>query len=290
MELFLQQFANGVALGSTYAMFGMGFGLVFATMNLLNIAHGSYATWGAVLALYALETLKLPFPVAIAFGFLVTGVLGIVVDQIAFEPLRRRGGGLLGPIITSIGANIILMNAAQVATEARIRTFPTDAVPSGLLRAGELVLPIPQAINIAACFVILLFLHWLLQYTRIGAATRAVGWNAVAASLSGINSRLIIIGTAFMASAVAGLAGMLSAAATSNVSFTLGEHMFLKGFAAVVIGGYGDVRGAALGGIFIGLAEVLGAQYVSNNFRDAITFGLLVIFLLARPRGFFGKA
>lgn len=290
MDLFIQQFVNGVALGSTYAMFAMGFGLVFATMNILNIAHGSYATWGAVIALYALEALHLPFPAALAVGFLAAGVLGVIVDQIAFEPLRRRGGGTLGPIITSIGANIVLMNAAQVATEARIRTFPTDSVPTGLLRAGEIVLPYAQAINIVACVLVLIVLHWLLQYTRAGAATRAVGWNPLAASLSGINSRVIIIGTAFMASAVAGLAGMLSAAATSNVSFTLGEHMLLKGFAAVVVGGFGDVRGAALGGILIGLAEVLGAQYVSNNFRDAITFGLLVIFLLARPRGFFGKA
>lgn len=290
MTLLIEQIVNGLAVGATYGIFAMGFGLVFATMNILNLAHGTFATWGAIIALAAATALGLPFMVAVVLGLAGAGVIGVLVDQLGFEPLRRRGGGTLGPIITSIGFWIILGELALVVTSATFHTFPPNGVPTELIHMGELsILPI-QLINIAIAIVLGSILYQFVQRSRAGAAMRAVGWSERAASLSGINPRWVIIGTSFLAAAIAGLAGVLSGLATNNVSFTLGEGLMLKGFAAVIVGGYGDVRGAVIGGFLIGLSEVLGAQYISTTFRDAISFGLLIAFLLLRPRGIFGAA
>ncbi|HEY8543445.1 MAG TPA: branched-chain amino acid ABC transporter permease [Acidimicrobiales bacterium] len=288
MDLFLQQLANGVALGAVYAMFAIGFGLVFATMGILNVSHGTYATWGAIAALALLER-DVPFVGALVGGVLAAGAIGVVVDRLAFEPLRRRGVGMLGSIITSIGAWIILGDLAQEATDAQARSFPSGSFPSGFVEVGGVRLGYPQLLNILVAAALVVGMHLVLTRTRLGGAIRAVGYDAAAASLSGVNPRLIIALTALLAGGVAGLAGVLSALSTNNVSFTMGEGLLLKGFAAVVVGGFGDVRGAALGGLIIGVSEVLGAQYISNDFRDAITFGLLVLFLVAMPRGIIGE-
>jgi branched-chain amino acid transport system permease protein len=289
VTLLLQQIINGLAIGSTYAMFAMGFGLVFATMGILNVAHGTYATWGAIVALFAFTTLSLPMLAAILVGVAGAGFLGIAVDQIGFEPLRRRGGGLLGPIITSIGFWIILGQLAIIATDARIKTFPRDALPRGFIRSMGLVIPYHQIITFVAAVLMLLLAYLFVNRTRAGAEMRAVGWNPDSSALSGVNPRRVVIMTSFVAAGMAAIAGILSSISTNNVSFTLGEGLLLKGFAAVIVGGFGDLRGAYIGGIIIGLAEVLGAQYISNSFRDFITFGLLILILVVRPQGLLGN-
>lgn len=289
MTLFLQQTINGLAIGSTYAIFAMGFGLVFATMNILNVAHGTYATWGAIVGLWAFESLGLPFIPALVVGALGAGALGVVVDQLGFEPLRRRGAGLLGPIITSIGFWIILGQLAQIVTDSRVQSFPRDVLPRGFVTTAGLIIPYKQIITIVAAIVILIGLYLFVERTRAGAQMRAVGSDPESAALSGVNSRWVVVQTAFLAAGTASIAGILNAISTNNVSFTLGEGLLLKGFAAVIVGGFGDLRGAALGGYLIGLSEVLGAQYVSTAFRDFITFGLLVLILVVRPQGLLGN-
>lgn len=289
MTLFLQQFINGMALGSSYAMFAMGFGLVFATMGILNVAHGAYATWGAIIALFAFTSLTLPMPAAIAVGIVGAGLIGVAVDQIGFEPLRRRGGGLLGPIITSIGFWIILGQLALIATDARIKTFPRSALPRGFVETGGLVIPYHQIITILSSVVLLIGMYMFVNRTKAGAEMRAVGWDPDSSALSGVNPRRVVIVTSFLAASMAAVAGILSSISTNNVSFTLGEGLLLKGFAAVIVGGFGDLRGAYLGGLIIGLSEVLGAQYISNSFRDFFTFGLLILILVVRPQGLLGN-
>jgi branched-chain amino acid transport system permease protein len=289
VTLLLQQIINGLAVGSTYAMFAMGFGLVFATMGILNVAHGTYATWGAIIALFAFTNLSLPMLAAILVGVAGAGFIGIAVDQIGFEPLRRRGGGLLGPIITSIGFWIILGQLAIIATDARIKTFPRDALPRGFVRSFGLVIPYHQIITFGAAVLMLVLAYLFVNRTRAGAEMRAVGWNPDSSALSGVNPRRVVIMTSFLAAGMAAIAGILSSISTNNVSFTLGEGLLLKGFAAVIVGGFGDLRGAYIGGIIIGLAEVLGAQYISNSFRDFITFGLLILILVVRPQGLLGN-
>ncbi len=290
MQLFFEQLVNGWALGSLYALFGIGFGLVFSTLGILNAAHGTYASWAAILGYFAVERFGLPFPVAMLCGVMGGGLLSIIVDQIAFQPLRAMKAGLLGTLITSIAFWIILDSLAGFATSQQSLAFPAASFPSGMIDFRLIRIPTMQLIVIAALIISTSGLHLLITRTRIGAAMRAVGWNEVAAALGGVNSRMIVLLTAFLAGATSGLAGVLAGISTSNVSFTLGEGLMLKGFAAVVVGGYDDVRGTAIAGVLLGIFEVFIAQYISTSFRDGFTYILLLLFLVMRPKGLFGSA
>lgn len=289
MDLFLQQLLNGLAVGSTYSLFAIGFSLVFASMGILNLAHGTFATWGAIVALLTITTLDLPFWLALVVGIVAAGLIGVIVDQLGFQPLRGRGSGSLGLIITSIGFWIILLELALVVNGPNALRFPDSELKSARFTLGPLSVSGPQALSIIALVVVGLLVWLFMTRTRFGSAIRAVGYDRTASMLGGLEPRKVIIFTAFLAAAIAGLAGILSGFATNNVSPSLGEGMLLKGFAAVVVGGFGDIRGAIVGGLLIGVFEVLGAEYISSGLRDAITFGLLFLFLIVRPSGIFGE-
>jgi branched-chain amino acid transport system permease protein len=290
MQLLTEQLINGAALGSLYALFAVGFGLVFATLGILNAAHGTYASWAAIAALFVAERLGLPFPLVLLTGVIAGGVLALLVDQIGFQPLRSRGGGMLGALITSIAFWIILDSLAGLATGQQSLSFPPGSYPAKMFHLGAIPLPSMQLVTIAAMLVVTIGIHLLMRHSRFGAAMRAVGWNGTAAALGGVNPRMVIVATAFLAGATSGLAGVLAGISTQNVSFSLGQGLMLKGFAAVVVGGYDDVRGAAVAGVALGVLEVLSAQYISTSLRDGITYALLLGFLLLRPRGLFGHA
>jgi branched-chain amino acid transport system permease protein len=290
VNLFIEQFINGCALGSLYALFGLGFGLVFATLGILNAAHGCYASWAAIAAYYVVEWFQLPFVAAVAVGIGMGGLLALLVDRIAFQPLRDRGHEMLGALITSIAFWIILDNLAGLATGQQSLTFPRGTYPNHLFRLGEIPIPAMQLITIGSMIVVTVGLHLLIARSRFGSAMRAVGWNPNAAALSGVDPRRTMVVIAFLAGAASGFAGVLGGIMTANVSYSLGESLMLKGFAAVVVGGYNDVRGTALAGIALGVLEVMTAQYLSSGLRDGITYALLLGFLLLRPRGLFGSA
>jgi branched-chain amino acid transport system permease protein len=290
MQLFVEQLINGAALGSLYALFAVGFGLVFATLGILNAAHGTYATWAAIGALFVTEHLGLPFPLVLLSGVLAGGVLALIVDQIGFQPLRSRGGGMLGALITSIAFWIILDSLAGLATGQQSLSFPPGSYPAKMLYLGSIPLPSMQLITVGLMLAVTIGIHLLMRHSRFGSAMRAVGWNGEAAALGGVNPRVVIVATAFLAGATSGLAGVLAGISTQNVSFSLGQGLMLKGFAAVVVGGYDDVRGAAVAGVALGVLEVMSAQYLSTSLRDGITYALLLGFLLLRPRGLFGQA
>ena len=287
MELFIQQAVNGLALGSTYAIFGIGFGLVFSTMGILNVAHGTFATWGAIVSLWFVTHWDIPFYLALLIGFLAGGIIGVIVDQLAFQPLRAKSRDLIPALITSIGALTILGSLARIATDAKTSRYPPGSYSDHLFHVGGIVIPWIQAVAIILLIVVVVVLDRIMRRTRLGKAMRAVGHDVNAAAISGVNPRNVVIATAFIAGAVAGLAGVLAGASTNNISFLLGEALLLKGFAAVVVGGFGDIRGTAIGGLLIGVCEVLAAQYIGGSWRDAITFGLLLIFLMYRPYGLF---
>lgn len=290
MQLFFEQLINGCALGSLYALFGLGFGLVFATLGILNAAHGCYASWAAIAALWAVERWQLPFVPALVLGIAAGAALALLVDRVAFEPLRRRGNDMLGALITSIAFWIILDNLAGEATGQQSLSFPRGSYPGTLYRLGEVPLPAMQIITIVSMVAVAAGLHWLVKHTRFGSAMRAVGWNPTAAALGGVDPRRTMVVTALLAGATSGFAGVLGGITTQNVSYTLGEGLMLKGFAAVVVGGYSDIRGTAIAGVLLGVLEVMTAQYLSSGLRDAITYALLLGFLLLRPRGLFGAA
>ncbi|WP_214106061.1 branched-chain amino acid ABC transporter permease [Acrocarpospora catenulata] len=289
MTLVIQQLVNGLALGAVYALFGVGFALILTKMGILNVAHGTFATWGALVAYFAVADVGLPFPLALVVGVVAAGVIGVLTDLVAFEPLRRRNAGLFAPIIASIGMWILLLTVAQAVFGATATSFPDHAVPSGPIKFAGLVILPAQLLNIAAALLVAFGLHLALTRTRFGAAVRAISADPRSATIVGVNAARTLRLVAFTAAAIAGLAGVLAGLSSNNVSFDLGEALLLKGFAAVVVGGYGDIRGAALAGFMIGILEVVSAQYISSGFRDAITFGVLLVILVLRPQGMFGE-
>ncbi|CAN5206522.1 branched-chain amino acid ABC transporter permease [soil metagenome] len=290
MDLFLQQAVNGLVVGSGYAIFAVGFGLLFTTLGVLNIAHGMYAAIGALGAWWVMSATGLPFWAALAGGVVVGGLLGVVIDRLAFEPLRRRRAGTLGTLITSIGAWMALGSIAENIAGFQVQRFPSEAVPTTFFDIGPIQISGLQIVQIAAALIVGFGMHVYLRRTKSGLAIRAVGFDQIAAALGGVNPRRVIVVVAVISAAVAALAGILIGANTSNVSRALGDGLLFKGFAAVVIGGMGDLRGAMVAGLAIGVGEVMVSQYISTDFRDAITFGLLLLLLVLRPQGIFAEA
>ncbi|MGI5241978.1 branched-chain amino acid ABC transporter permease [Dactylosporangium sp. CA-139066] len=289
MQLLAQQLVNGIALGSVYALFAIGFSLILARMGILNVAHGTFATWGALSSYWLVAEQNVNFWVAAVVGILFAGVLGVLADTLAFAPLRTRNAGMFGPIIASIGIWIVLLTVAEGFAGPTTKAYPAHAVPATPIHvAGLIVLP-AHLLSIAALAITVTVVHLLLNRSRFGAAVRAVSVDARSATIVGVNARRTLVAVAFMAAAIAGLAGVLAALSDNNVSYGVGEALLLKGFAAVVVGGYGDIRGAAAVGVAIGVLEVLSSQYISSGFRDAITFGVLLLVLVVRPQGIFGE-
>jgi len=289
MELLLQQLINGLSLGSLYAIFAIGFGLIFANMGILNVAQGSVATWGMIPAYLLTLSAHVPFWLALIAGILGAGVIGLLAEWLAFKPLRDRNAGMLGSIIVAVGIWIILLNLAQVVIGPNPTAMPEGTFPSIPIDVLGYQIPPIFLVNWAALVIVAVGLSLFLSRTRFGAAVRAVGFKADAVSIVGVDTRIVFSVVAFLSAAIAGLSGVLSSVATNNVSSTAGEGLMLKGFAAVIIGGFGNIRGAVIAGLGIGVVEALTTQYLSSTYRDAITFGLLLLFLLVRPQGIFGE-
>lgn len=287
MQLLIQQLMNGIALGSIYAIFAVGFSLILARMGILNVAHGTFATWGALSSYWLVAEVGVNFWVALLIGVLFAGLLGVASDVLAFEPLRKRKAGTFAPIIASIGIWIVLLAVAEAFAGPSATSYPAGSVATEAFRIGGFVILPAQLYSVIALIIVVTGVHLLLARTRFGAAVRAVSSDTRSATIVGVNARSTLIVVAFLAGAIAGLAGVLAALADNNVSFNLGEALLLKGFAAVVVGGWGDIRGAAIAGLAIGVLEVMSAQYISSGFRDAITFGVLLLVLVAWPRGIF---
>jgi branched-chain amino acid transport system permease protein len=288
VSLFIQQVLNGLAVGSAYGMFAMSFGLIFATMGILNVAHGTIATFGAISALFVVQNWGFSFVPALVVAVIVSATIGIITDRLAFQPLRAKANSL-GYLITSIGVWIVLLSLGETALDHQIKTFPPDLLSAPRLVTQSVYLAPGQIWLMILGPASLLGLYLILSKTSIGIRIRAVGYSEVWSRISGVSSTVVILSTVAISAGLAGLVGYLSSIAFDNVSTSLGEGLLLKGFAAVVVGGFGDVRGAFAGGIIIGVTEVLGAQYISGDFRDVITFGLLILFLIFRPEGIFGE-
>jgi branched-chain amino acid transport system permease protein len=287
--LFVEQIINGICVGSVYALFAVGFGIVFSTMQILNLAQGVYATYGAMITYFALTKVNLPFWLACVVGVLASSLVALFVDQLAFEPLRRRGVQLLGAVIASIGMWIGLREIMSIATHDTPVGFPPNKSPRGLIQLGSISILETQLIALVCSVVVIAGVYILLHRTNVGSAIRAVGYDKRSAQIVGISPRKMIVGAAMLSGAVTGLSGILLANGQSFGS-GLGDALLLQGFAAVVIGGFGDVRGSALGGIAIGVVQTMSAAYISTTFQDAITFGLVLVVLLWRPTGLFGTA
>ncbi len=285
-----QQFINAVSLGGVYALFALGFTLVFGVLGVVNLAHGAVFMLGAYSALQAVVILQLPLPAAILIAMLITGAIGWLLDKLIFAPLRARQAPHLAPMIATIGFAIALNSSIEGFFGAQNLRFPLETLPVQTLSiAGAQITWLELEIVVLA-FVLMGVLLWGLRRTRIGCALRGLAESPRAAAFLGINVEGLFRLTSVIAALLGGAAGVLIALYTNAVFPLMGQPMLHKGIAVVILGGMGDMRGALLGGFFLGFAEVFSIAYIGSTMRDAVAFGLLFAILLFRPHGLFGTA
>ncbi|MGH7798199.1 MAG: branched-chain amino acid ABC transporter permease [Candidatus Binatia bacterium] len=285
-----QQFVNAISLGGVYALFALGFTLVFGVLNVVNLAHGAIFMLGAYTALQAALYFHAPLLVALLVAVACSAGAGWVLDKLIFAPLRARHAPHLAPMVATIGLAIVLTSVVEGFFGAENLRFPTDILPADTLSLAGVRVTWLELQIVSLAFLLMAVLLWGLKKTRAGRALRGLAESPKAAALLGVNVEALLRATSVIASLLGGAAGVLIALYTNAVFPHMGQPMLHKGIAVVILGGMGDIRGALLGGFFLGFAEVFSVAYIGSTMRDAVAFGLLFIVLLLRPEGLFGKA
>ncbi|PUA20127.1 branched-chain amino acid ABC transporter permease [Glaciimonas sp. PCH181] len=284
-----QQLINALTLGSVYALFALGFTLVFGVLGVINLSHGAIFMLGSYVALMLVEQLALPLWLAMLVAMLASGAIGLAVDYLVLRPLRKRNAPHLAPMIATIGVAIILTNLAQGLFGAENKRFPQGIIPENSFTFGSIHITAVQIGIVVISFVLMLVLLAVMRRTQLGRALRAIAESPKAAYLLGINVEGLFYLTSFAAAALGGAAGVLVGLSFNAITPFMGQPMLHKGIAVIILGGMGDIRGAMIAGLFLGFAEVLTVAYISSDFRDAVGFGLLFLILLVKPSGMFGK-
>jgi len=291
----LQQLINGLAFGSILALIALGYTMVYGILRFINFAHGDVFMLGAFAGFYLApkiaSVVALP---SIGGGLVVLGVsmalcaaLGVLIERFAYRPLRSRPK--LTVLITAIGVSLFLEYAGQFVFGAAPKKFPQILPVYPLPHLGGLSLNSNQLIVLVVTLLLLLGLRFIVLKTKIGTAMRAVSFNPEAAALMGVNTDVVISFTFALGSALAAAAGILWAVNYPAIDPLMGILPGLKAFVAAVLGGIGNLPGAALGGILIGVTETLVSGYISSTYRDAIAFGVLILILLLKPSGLLGR-
>jgi branched-chain amino acid transport system permease protein len=284
-----QQLFNALSLGCVYALFALGFTLVFGVLRVINLSHGAVFMVGAYAALESITRLHFPLWAALLFAFCFAGVLGLVIDVLVLRPLRARGAPELIPMIATIGLAITINNLAQGIFGAQNMRFPTEVLPQEALVVAGLHVTVLELGIILLSFVLMAVLLLVMRKTQVGRALRAIAESPKAAYLLGINVEGLFMLTSFIAAGLGGIAGVLIGLYSNALFPLMGQRMLEKGIAVIILGGMGDIRGAMLAGLFLGFAEVLSVAYIGSTMRDAVAFGLLFLVLLVRPNGLLGS-
>lgn len=285
---FLSNLINGISLGSVYAIIALGYTMVYGIAKMLNFAHGDVIMVGAYISFCATSYLHLPPIVSVLIAMIVCTVLGIVIEGLAYKPLRKASS--LAVLITAIGVSYFLQNAALLIWGSAPKTF-TSIVPidSFALFGGKLIITPESIITVLSCIVIMIALTLFTRKSKMGKAMRAVSEDKDAAELMGINVNVTISLTFAIGSALAAIAGVLLCSAYPVLIPTTGSMPGIKAFTAAVFGGIGSIPGAMIGGILLGIIEIFSKSYISTNLSDAIVFAVLIIVLLVKPTGLLGK-
>lgn len=301
MDIFLQQIINGLVLGSIYALVALGYTMVYGIMGLINFAHGEVVMIGALVALTVINLLAgsgLPGIVIALIGLIAAAPVcmatGFAIERIAYRPLRRAPK--LAPLITAIGVSIVLQNLAMLIWGRRYHSFPPILPSTGYEIFGATISGLQIAIVVIAALM-MAGLTLLVQRTRLGRAMRATAENPQIAQLMGVDINRIISLTFVIGSALAAVAGLMVSANYSIAHYYMGFILGLKAFTAAVLGGIGNLAGAMLGGILLGLIEALGAGYIGDltggflgsHYQDVFAFFVLILVLVFRPSGLVGE-
>ncbi|MDO5434964.1 MAG: branched-chain amino acid ABC transporter permease [Clostridia bacterium] len=285
---FLSHLVNGLSLGSVYAIIALGYSMVYGIAKMLNFAHGDVIMVGAYISFCATQYWGLPPLVSVLCSMVVCTVLGIIIERLAYKPLRQAGS--LAVLITAIGVSYLLQNLALLIWGANPKVFSSVISLAGFtLFDGQLKITGEVVVTVVTCVAVMLLLTWFTGKTRTGRAIRAVSEDKGAAQLMGINVNFSISLTFAIGSFLAAIAGVLLCSSYNTLMPTTGSMPGIKAFTAAVFGGIGSIPGAMLGGILLGLIEIFGRAYISTELADAIVFAVLIIILLVKPSGLLGK-
>ena len=289
MEVFLGAIINGIALGMAYALIAVGYSMVFGILRLINFSHASVYAFGAYMV-YFFVSLRLGLLPAILVAIVLSGLLAVLIDQVALKPLRTKSSVPIASLITTIGVSFIIQNFLSMDT---IFTSEKKGFPSlnlfGAIQFGNITIQSSQVIMFFVALILLGLLTFIVHKTRLGLAMRATEQNPRAAHLMGVNVNFVISAAFFLGGATAAISGALIGGYYQIISPTMGAIIGLKAFSAAVVGGIGILYGSVVGGLVVGIAETVAAQYLGSNVRDPMAFVILILILILRPNGLFGK-
>ena len=303
MDTFIQQIINGLVLGSMYALVALGYTMVYGIIGLINFAHGEVLMVGAWTSWTIIGLMKDAMPgapgwiillVSLIIACVVAGILNLIIEKVAYRPLRNSPK--LAPLITAIGMSLLLQTLAMIIWKPNYKPYPT-LLPSEPFDIGGAVITPTQVLILGMTAVSLAILMWLVNYTKLGRAMRATAENPRVAALMGVKPDMVISATFLIGAVLAAIAGVMWAANYGTVQHSMGFLPGLKAFTAAVFGGIGNLAGAVVGGILLGLIESLGAGYIGpltggvlgSHYSDIFAFIVLIVVLTLRPSGLLGE-
>jgi branched-chain amino acid transport system permease protein len=285
-----QQLVNGVLLGATYALFALGFTLIFGVLRVINLTYGFYFSAGAFVALYLTQNLGLGIALALPLATIASGLIAVGMDSLLLPRLRHRRTAELDSLMVTLGAVLALYSIMTAWLSPDIRRFPPGLIsPDAAVILGVRVTA-AQGLILAASLVLVAALMALMRFTRLGLAIRALAEKPDAAGLMGIDVPRTARIVSFLSGALAGAGGVLIGLNFNAIQPYMGESMMLRGFVVIIVGGMGDSRGALIAGLALGVIEVLTAGYIDSSLKETVAFAILVAVLWTRPQGLFGRA
>ncbi|GAC1346415.1 MAG: branched-chain amino acid ABC transporter permease [Acetobacteraceae bacterium] len=285
-----QQLVNGVLLGATYALFALGFTLMFGVLRVINLTYGFYFSAGALIALWLSRSLRWPIAAALPAAAVASGAIAVGLDWLLLTRLRRVRAPELASLMVTLGGVLALYSALTAWLGADIRRLPPGTISAEAYQLGDIRFTAAQVLILAATTLLVGALVALLRFTRLGLAIRAMAEKPDAAQLMGIDIGRVAATVSFLSGALAGAGGVLIGLNFNAIHPYMGETMMLRGFVVIIVGGLGDIRGALIAGLALGVLEVMTAGYLSSGLKEAVAFLILVAVLWTKPSGLFGRA
>jgi branched-chain amino acid transport system permease protein len=283
--MFFQQLINGLMLGSSYALIAVGYSLIFGVMGLLHFAHGEVFMVGAFIALQMVLLLHVSLPIATLGAMTATAILGIIIAAVAFLPIKKEY--VAAPLIATMGIGIVIQNLALKIFGGDQVSFP-ETIEIINYKIGDVIINSLQIIILFVTLVLMILISLYIKNTKMGKAMRASAERPTTASLLGVNYKKVVLVTFMIASALAGVAGVLIGLVYSSISPFMSGPATLKGLVVMLMGGLGNLVGAVVCGILLGILEIFSVAYLSATYRDGLTFVILILVLILRPEGLFG--
>ncbi|MCZ7542191.1 MAG: branched-chain amino acid ABC transporter permease [Anaerolineae bacterium] len=293
LSTFLQQFMNALQLGSLYALIALGYTMVYGVLLLINFAHGDIFMFGAFVGVFGSAVLGWSFVPTLLLSMALTALLGVTIERVAYKPLRAASR--LSAVITALGVGLLLENGMLALIGADPRSYPDELFPTAVSEIGPVNVSNVKVLVIVLAFMLFFGLYFIVKRTKWGMAMRAISYDKFAVPLMGVSQDRIISLTFALGASLAAAAGILWGIAFPVLSPYMGLRIGWKAFIAAVVGGIGDIRGAAVGGMILGFVEIFTVYFgqplgISSTWRDPVAFGLLLIILVVRPTGIFGVA